>query len=71
MYTIARGEDEYTTLVPRPASSVPTMGLYQNDELTFNYGSTDSGLASKSSDQTNIIVTGNEKGASNGRYINL
>lgn len=38
MYTLARGENEYSNLVPK-ASSVPSGGLYQNDNDEFSYGS--------------------------------
>lgn len=40
MYTLARGEDEYSNLVPK-ASSVPSSGLYQNENDEFSYGSID------------------------------
>lgn len=44
MYTIPRGDDEYSNLVsPRGAHSVPTPGFYQNDdELVVNYGTVNS-----------------------------
>nr|XP_022904394.1 transmembrane protein 184C [Onthophagus taurus] len=42
MYTMTRGEDEYSNLVPK-SSSAPTGGLYQNEsEEQFSYGSIES-----------------------------
>lgn len=50
MYTIPRGDDEYSNLVsPRGAHSVPNPGLYQNDcdELVVNYGTVNSSQPAK------------------------
>ena len=41
MYSIAPGQDEYSSLISRPATSAPASNLYQNfdEDLTLNYGS--------------------------------
>lgn len=41
-----KGDDEFANLMSRPATSAPTtttttMGLYQNDDSLFNYGTID------------------------------
>ncbi|XP_018572602.1 transmembrane protein 184C [Anoplophora glabripennis] len=50
MYSIPRGDDEYSSLVsPRGAHSAPNPGFYQNDsdELVVNYGTVNSSQPAK------------------------
>ncbi|KAK9754869.1 Organic solute transporter Ostalpha [Popillia japonica] len=64
MYTLARGDDEYSNLVPK-ASSVPSSGLYQNDNDEFSYGSIEN--ISKTEPTTPAPVHRN----SDKRFVNL
>lgn len=69
MYTIARGDDEYTNLVRTAASAPTTYHLYQNEDLPFSYGSTDSNLTSKTDQKK--VSPGGDTSIEDDHFINL
>lgn len=54
MYSMPKGDDEFSNLVSREATSAPSMGLYQNDDALLNYGTIDTNRSHEDNKNENI-----------------